>query len=271
MNEFVAGDVHDSLPRRHEDIVGNGRLKRSLWDHVRATRLEGSRRPARILAYGPSQSGKTATIQYAIKCMGCLNLDTSTLNACGNCFNCQMKNHIYGNRGWEDITLCLGSTAAITPIRYHFIPIDGARVSQPELDEVLDELRYDEGILRIIYIDEVHRLARRRMDEQLLIAMQSYNASWIASSARVDELDAMFLNRFYERIETERASIPELGLFLARKCAEWGIRSQAPQADLERLAERCQRIPGLALQVLQRARARHDGTLTRDMIEEHVF
>jgi len=201
------------------------------------------------------------------------------MNPCGHCQNCTMKSHLYGNDGWENVVDFLPEGEAPTPVRYHYLPLDCTSLSESELDRILHRIRIDDQNLRIIYLDEVHRLSRRFMDERLLKPLEDFPAIWIASSAIVKKdsdangtrLDKMFQNRFTYRIETQKPTVEELTLSLAERCEEWSIRCDDPEPTLTRLAERSSQIPGLALQVLNKAHKRRSKLLTREMVERHVF
>lgn len=57
----------------------------------------------------------------------------------------------------------------------------------------------------------------------------------------------------------------------AQRCEEWGIECEEPKETLLRLAERSQQVPGMALQVLNKAHKRRSKLLTRSIVENHVF
>ena len=165
------------------------------------------------------------------------------------------------------------------PVRFHYFPVDCTRISEADLERILLTVRRDDDTLKVIYLDEVHRLGRRFMDEKLLKPLEESRAIWIASSAYVkkeeDEgtkkLDKMFQNRFTFRIDTERASVGEFAIWLAQRCEDFGIKCDEPKVVLTRLAERSNQIPGMALQALNKAHKKRSKLLTLEMVEDHVF
>lgn len=167
---------------------------------------------------------------------------------------------------------------APTPVRYQYHPVDCTRLSEAGLEAKLTKIRVCNEDLRIIYLDEVHRLSRRFMDERLLKPLEDSPAIWIASSANVKSngddrhgLEKMFQNRFTLQITTELPDLDQLVIWLAERCYEWGIRVELPEVTLPRLAERCHQVPGMAPQVLNKAHKRRSKLLTREMVEEHTF
>lgn len=271
-------DIERWIPERWDQVVGNQALKEYFWDMIWCVRKQGHRSGFNLLATGSSREGKTSLITLGIKCLGCLNLDFETMNPCGKCKCCTLNHHLYGNDGWENVVDFLNEHEAPTPVRYHYRPIDCTRISEAELERVLSELRVNDGNLRIVYLDEVHRLARRSMDEKLLKPLEDFPAIWLASSAYVKRhagdghsLEKMFQNRFTFRLSTEKPSRSELILWLAERCHEWNIPVETPEKTLERLAERCRHVPGMALQILNKAHKKRSRLLTSAMVEEHVF
>ncbi len=271
-------DIERWIPERWDQIVGNCALKEYFWDMIWCVRKEGHRSGFNLLATGPSRTGKTSAISFGIKCLGCLNFNFDTMNPCGTCKCCTLNHHLYGNDGWENVVDFLDEREAPTPVRYHYYPVDCTRLSEADLKSKLAKIRVCNEYLRIVYLDEVHRLSRRFMDERLLKPLEDFRAIWIASSAYVkrdgdngQSLDKMFQNRFTFRITTEIPSLDQLVIWLAERCHEWGIRVETPEVTLPRLAERCHQVPGMALQVLNKAHKRRSKLLTAVMVEEHTF
>src|SRR4051812_27839148 len=111
-------DIERWIPERWDQIGGNRKLKRYFLDMIWCIRLEGHRSGFNLIVEGPSRTGKTSTISFGIKCLGCLNLDFATMNACGVCHNCTMKTHLYGNDGWENYVDFLPEGEIRTPLKY---------------------------------------------------------------------------------------------------------------------------------------------------------
>lgn len=272
-------DVERFQPQCWDHIVGNQQLKEYFRDMVWCVRKEGHRSGFNLLTTGESRSGKTATISFGVKCLGCYNLDFETMNPCGMCANCTMNHHLYGNEGWEGFAEFLSDEEAPTRIRYSYMPVDCTRLTESELENVLMKIRINDENLRIIYLDEVHRLSRRFMDERLLKPIEDYPAIWIASSANVkkddvddtSKLDKMFQNRFSFRINTQKPAVDELAVWLARRCVELGITCDDARETLSHLAQRSNRNTGMALQVLNRAHKTRSKFLTKQMVDNHIF
>src|SRR5262249_12416284 len=134
--------------------------------------------------------------------------------------------------------------------KVHYLPLDCTKIkSAAELIDVLTELR-DYGGTRVVFLDEVHRLQHRAMDEQLLVPLRERDFVWVVASAHTANLEPMFLNRFV-KLETELPTLEELVLWLADRCSVWGVRHE--DEALIRLAERAGRLPGIALQAVDYA------------------
>jgi hypothetical protein len=280
-------DIERWLPSRWDQIVGNQPLKEYFWDMIMCVRKEGHRSGFNLLLTGPSRGGKTSGITLGIQALGCFNLDLETFNPCGRCANCTAKIGLYGNDGWENwVDLFEDEETAKRSVRFLYIPLNCGSLNEAEIDRLLDRVRVDDGTLKIVYLDEVHRLVRRGLDSQLLVPLEKHQVIWMASSAYVRrddnedahegrpkqaELEKMFQNRFTYRITTQPATIAEMAVWLAERCAEWCIRVTDPEPTLTRLAERSRRLPGMALQVVNKAHKRRSKTLTRQMVEDHTF
>ena len=250
-------------------IVGNRELKEILLEMVHNVRVMRTMHTFRAFVYGPSRGGKTSTINFAIKCLLCNQLDFETLNPCHACTNCRKNVQLYGNHGWEDYVD--PSEEGERSTRFLYIPVDCTRVTASQMDDIFFSLSGKPDRLQIAYYDEVHRLSRSQMDERLLIEMERMQAIVLASSAVRGTLDEMLMNRFDERIEVELPTVYELAVFLAERCEEWGIRVDEPEGTLSRAAQRSNQVPGMALQVLRRAHRSREKLLTKKMVEEFRF
>lgn len=269
-------DLERFQPECWDQIVGNVELKEYFRDLLHCVRIEGHRSGFNLLATGESRTGKTVTIKYGIKCLGCIDLDYESLNACGTCKNCVQNYHLFGNNGCDSHIFLHDSQNSI---RYSLIPIDCANLKESEIDDLYLKLRVEDDSVRVVYLDEVHRLSRRFMDEKLLKPIEDFSAIWIASSANLSpessagkpELDVMFQNRFSYRLRTEKPSVDEMTQWLAIRCDEFGIRCDTPKATLRLLAERSNQVTGLALQVLNRAFKKRKKLLTEKIVAQHIF
>lgn len=272
-------DLANCQPRRWDDIVGNEKLKEHFKDMIHCVRKEGHLSGFNLLLTGSSRTGKSSTIAFAVKCIGCYDLDFNTLDPCGKCDNCKAKHSLLGNDGWENWADFLSPDEAPTPIRYLYMPLDCTRLTETDLEDCLAKVRVDDGNLKVIYFDEVHRLNRRFMTERLLKPLEDVAAIWIASSANLRkgesatsvQLDTAFCNRFPFKITTQIPTKNELANWLLERCQQWGLTCDEPKELLMRLAERSNCIPGLALQVLNRIYKSRAKQITRAMVESHQF
>lgn len=275
----VTKDVERWLPSRWDQIVGNKLLKEYFWDMIWCIRKEGHVSGFNALITGPSRGGKTSTVSFGLKCIGCLNFDFESMNPCGECFNCTLNHHLYGNAGWENHIDVFDEGELRTSIRYHYMPLDCSRLNETQIEDCILKIRINDENLRIITLDEVHRLARRSMDERLLKPAEDFPAIWIAMSANVKKeddndlkkLEKMFQNRFTYRINTQKPTMPEMMVWLAERCQEFGIKCEVPKLTLKSLVERSNQLPGMALQVLNKAQKKRSKTLTTELVESHVF
>lgn len=252
---------------RHQ---GNENAKDELQQLVRAIRLHGRRAGFRLMFRGASRGGKTSLIQYAVKCIGCFNLDLVTLDACHKCRNCIVEHHLYGNVGWENYVNFCRPDEVSTPIYYRYVYIDCTTITTGDLDDHLRRVNSDRNLLQIVYLDEIHRLARRQMDERLLTPLDRQDVIWIGSSVRLNELDEMLLNRF-RIVDLQKPSASKLGRFLAEVCHEFGVKVESPDTTLIALAELSHQVTGTALQVLNFAYQSPAKLLTRAMVDRYVY
>ncbi len=248
-----------------DEIVGNRRLKTRLQRMVQAIAGPSRGRGINTLVLGPSRSGKTSTIEFALKAMMCWHLDFERLVPCGECRTCVEQDGRYKmvdldlvRWGGQDQNLC-------------FVPIDGNRITADDLDKEVREAAGRCQYRWIYYIDEIQGLVRRHLDHALFKAVEQYkHVTWIVSTATTQGLDQMFRNRFTE-VTTELPTVDELAVFLARRCRHQAVNLRWDSAQtLLRLAERCKRVPGLALKCLAQAKM-YGGVLIREDVEDYQF
>lgn len=272
-------DLERYKPQSWDDIVGNDDLKEFFFDMIYCVRIEGHRSGFNMLGSGPSRGGKTSIIRYGVKCLLCCNFDMETMNPCHQCTNCRSNFNMYGTDGWESwIDLC-DEERNPSPVRFRYIPLDCTSLTPKDINECIAQVRVNDGMLKIVYLDEVHRLVRRGLDEQFLKPIEDCDVIWFASSAVIkkedDEdstkLEKMFQNRFTFRLHTQKPTMPDMIQWMAERCLECDIKVEDPDATLTLLAERSERLPGMALQVLNKAHKKRSKLLTRKLVESHVF
>ena len=204
-----------------------------------------------------------------MKCIGCFNLDLQTLDACHRCPNCLVGHHLYGNSEWENYVDYCDPSQAPTPVWYRYIYVDCTRITTGELEDLVNRIDWEARMVQIIFLDEVHRLAERQLDERLLTPTDRQNVIWMAASVRLKGLDEMLLNRF-RIVYMQKPTTKELITFLAQICANFQIPCERPTTTLRLLAERSNQITGTALQVLNMAYQTGD-CLTEQMVADYVY
>lgn len=220
---------------------------------------------ANTLVHGDSRSGKTAAIKLYIKTLACKRRDETSLSPCGDCDSCRKNVGRYAD---SELTISFPSEPELCQ-KFDYLPIDCTRITESRLRTELENLWDTDGI-RIVYLDELFRLQRRGMDELLLKALEEHNFVWLASSATLEGIEQMFLNRFSAPVRTELPTVDELSEWLALRCQSWMIDWDDPMT-LIRLAERCDRVPGKALHVLARAAGTRARRLTERLVSTHEF
>jgi Holliday junction resolvasome RuvABC ATP-dependent DNA helicase subunit len=249
------------VPSSWKEIVGNSELKEHLRDVLWSIRVREDPTGHNTLVYGPSRSGKTASLKLFMRCLLCHQLDRESLDPCsGDCPSCKDASDRFGRRGIEQ---------QVHGVFVHCKPIDCTAMTEADLRDELAEMRGYHGV-RAVYLDEIHRLARRNMDEQLLKQMEEKDFIWLASAISVNGLEDAFLNRFSTKIRTELPTFDELAVWLAERCRGWEL-GWDHEDTLIRLAERANGVPGLTLQVVARADKKRTRLLTRALVERHRF
>lgn len=258
-------DLQRWAPQKWDQIIGNAALKRYMRKLIRKLRKDyettGQVSPAgrqAIIVTGHSRSGKTMIVKFLVRCLVCLELDDD-LNPCqGRCAACRQSPEITGMEG-------LFSTVATKQgqLPVNFTVIDCTKIVQPsELKAALNDIQAWDHELGVVYLDEVHRLVKRNMDEMLLKEIEDKPVVWIFSTALTKELEQMFLNRCI-KWDTELPEVVEMAKWLCDRCDEFGIPWE-PEA-IKRVMAKSNRIPGLALQALALAAIDPDG-LTLDLV-----
>lgn len=251
--------IDNWVPTRWDQIVGNERIVEHFQDALRYMRTGIGSGPNTMVT-GVSRSGKTAAVKLFAQSALCDGFDTATLNPCGLCSQCKSDAARFGHEG---LFTFLSHSC-------HYVPVDCANVSADELCNLMLRLRDYNGI-RIVYLDEVHRLHRPNspLEERLLKPLEETNFTWIASSAITTSLEKMFLKRF-TIIETQLPTRERFVHWLADRCEEWGIAWDEPETLLL-LADRAKLVPGDALKVLARASMTTTMRLTHKIVSEHCF
>jgi hypothetical protein len=156
----------------------------------------------------------------------------------------------------------------LTP--FHYLPINCRRINASELKDRLEDIRFQDGV-RIIHLEEVVHLKRLECDMFLTDVMDDpayRSVIWFASAVTDHGLDGQFRRRWPLKKPTSPPSSKKLACYLAKKCAEYGIKIDHP-ATWEILAKRSWRVVGLALNVLENAAASDPPMLTKKAVESY--
>lgn len=215
-------------PRTWEQIVGNYRIKKYFLSLARTLRKQIAKNNSRVLKHmcflltGASRSGKTATTKFLIRCIVCKQLDEATMTPCnGTCKGCQplFENTPEGESG---LFVVMETPENRTPV--HFFLVNCAKIYTPaELIKKLDDIRQcASGGYVIVYLDEVHRLVHRQMDQILLKEVEEAKYLWFFSTAKPNDLEDMFQNRLVI-LGTELPIVEEMEKLLVDLCDEGGV------------------------------------------------
>jgi len=263
---ITAREIEQWIPRNLQQVTGCKALVQELELRIRA----GADSP-NLLVSGPPGTGKTSAIKTAIRTWKCHRRPTESLIPCEECSSCQTRDPRYPDVGLFAYMAGDAGEDGVDP--FHFCPVDCSHETESSLKEILYDLRSYSGTI-VVYLDEVHRLKRSKMEHLLLKPLEEMRVVWIASSAHADEMDPMFLRRFSSRIDTEYPSVEELVHFLAARCGEWSLRHGGPASladTLSLLAQKSQRNVSECLKVLARAALRVDRTLSQELVRTHSF
>jgi len=188
-----------------------------------------------------------ALVKFLIRCLACDQLDLKSLNPCdGECYTCSQKPERFRVEGLDQ-----------------FLGPDESGVELMRAIQPVRDLDYRRDLV-VVYLDEVHRLVSRHMDEILLKVIEDEPAIWILSTAKPGDLEDMLLNRLL-KLETELPAAPEMEEWLCDRCEEWGIKC-TPEA-IVRVVERSNRVVGTALHALALAATDPEEGLTLDLVE----
>lgn len=263
---ITAREIERWIPQNLQQVAGCKSLVEELKLRIRA----GADSP-NLLVSGPPGTGKTSAIKTAIRTWKCRRRPVDSLVPCEQCRSCESRDPRFPDLGLFAYTADDVGEPGVEP--FHFCPVDCSHATESSLKEMLDDLRSYSGTI-VVYLDEVHRLTRGRMEHLLLKPLEEMSVVWIASSAHTDELDEMFTRRFSSWVATEYPTTEELVHFLAERCQDWALQiggSALPADTLSLLAQRSQRNVSACLKVLARAALRTDRMLTPTLVQQHSF
>jgi replication-associated recombination protein RarA len=219
-------------PHRFDEIVGNDDLVSYGRELVQQVRIKGNFECDNAIIRGKSRTGKSSLVDLIKRCLSCYDFDFNSLTPCnGQCDACKSDTSLFGNFGWEYYPNLWDTK---TPIFALIISVDCSSVDAKDFEEILDKVRYRSSeVFCLVHLEEVHWLAEKRLDQRLLVPLESYNAVWIATSAYVKvedapvrrQLNEMLLNRFPYRLTTSHPTADDLAIFAAERCVEFQIPS----------------------------------------------
>ena len=249
-------EIERWIPLTLTDVVGNNELKQRFIDRLRH---EGE--GPNILIGGSPGTGKTVTTLAYFATENCPYRQGVTPIRCGACNDCNLFDILDTTNG---VFARLRDRATIMEA-VQFYHVNCGAITEEQLREIVQDIRGFQDH-SIVYLDEVHRITRGHRDHLLLKPMRELNASWIASSAHVDQLDEMFMDRFAIHVSTELPEPQELAALLAERCVDWSIDVDAAETII-RLVEvsSCQTLR--CIQALAQAAYRPERRLTRELVD----
>ena len=255
------GWIQRWYPRKWSEIVGNTDIVR----HWRNFILNGT---CNGMFTGPNRSGKTRSVSLGISSLLCTDL-TPELDPCGRCQSCRLLG--------EARTAHFGLFSRLTETEYGFHPINCAKVTAQELDELeVEGELYSEKT--IVYLDEIAILRKRRLEDRLLKLIDESEATWIASAISVQRKKGKRKGEWTERLSTEMrgrfpikagTSLPhpdDLCQWIKARCSEWNIRIHDPSETLPLMAKRTDQRVGYVIHMLAYAATKS----TRDLSPREV-
>lgn len=261
-------------PSKWEDFAGNYRIVEYWKQMVHSVRFCGARQGFNALMIGESGSGKTATTEFGLMCLGCLNLDSDTLNPCGSCAACKDKYHKHGHCDWRDFINFVVEDEIKTPVHLHYMAVDCPRLTSVDLGKLLQELKDGDGFTQIISLDEIHTLVRSNLDDKLLKSMEVYPAIWIGMSACINNtrggrqpLEQMLINRFHYVLPTERPTDYDFKMWCLTMSETFGV-SIENERTLDEMVIETNRVMRRALHILTIAQNTSDRVLTKELIRK---
>jgi hypothetical protein len=226
-------------------------------------------------------------MRFAIRCLYCQELDLTTLDPCpGTCRICRENPDDYGLDGFQNHSSCFDGAEGSSPIEFHYIPVDcsdDTLTAKVLKEQVLAETRmFNKRYVMVVYLDEVHHLAKKGLDSLFLKRMDDHTAIWLATSAYIEPedipgrsktLNTMFLERWFKE-RTELPSVHVLAAHLFDRCHEYGVEVEAPKkGNYELWAQRAGRVPYYAMKLLSDIWKRPEGErfISRQTIENYSF
>ena len=244
-------------PRTRDDIAGNSEIKQFLWGQFGAIRFEEQHHGSNAMIIAPPGTGKSTAVRLFLMSLLCENLDQH-LNPC----------HVPHCCGRDSLTGRCGLFAQESSVHVEVMTVNCADVHPDQLRRVREIADARSGPL-VIWLDEVHRLARRNLDEELLVAMDTTEAMWLATSTTVGGPEPAFVDRFRLRLSTSPPTRNEFVGWLAARCVDCGVRVDNP-TTLALIADDIGRNGRQGLAALSFAISLNNRLLTRSVAEDFL-
>ncbi len=255
-------EIERWVPQRFDQIVGCETAKEHFQELLLGSEIGGN-----TLIIGPSGSGKTACVKTYVRSLMCANRDAVTASSCGNCSSCCGFDQRYEEAGlfaeFQDRSWARGR------LPVHFFPLNCGEISKRGLKRLFRKLESFQGH-RVVFLDEVHRLRRDHLDEMLLVPLRELKAMFVGATAKPEELDEMFRNRFSTKLTTAKPQPAELAEFIRDRCREWGIQIESDETVIA-LVRRSHCIVSNVISALSRAAAKRPSLLTQERVESFEF
>lgn len=189
-------------PSSMAEIFGNQDLKAFL-----EARLSQPFQGFPLMVEGPDGVGKSTTLNTYVRLLLCDGELPPGSPVCGNCYSCRAMK--------VDPSVHLNSL-------YRFWRLDGATTNQEEINEWKSEF-VTEGRRRIVQIDNIQDLSKRKMEHSLLIPLaEAKNTIWLASTTDRYASDRMIRRRFLYRMVPQFDEL-EKKKFLRSLLAKFGV------------------------------------------------
>jgi len=247
------------VPQNLGQVVGCDDLKEILYSHLRQKGYG-----ANTLITGKTGTGKTSSVKAYVRTLKCFNRSGDPPVPCERCESCKDFDvryaecgfHARGHDGYPEDTI-------------NFVPLNCGDDIRARVRQLTMDIRDCPGLF-LVYLDEVHKVEKKDVEDLLLKPLEELEAVFIASSAKLEGLDPMFLRRFSLKAETSPPSEEQLAFFIKARCQDWSISIDRPES-ISALAERSDGNPNRSIRVLAHVAMTIDRQLTEGIVKGFTF